>query len=607
MPDDITRIPFTVGEDGANDVLTVVDKTSDSDASKSLVSPDNNNQLSITKGFPKSEAPLYKTNGPHGPNQFEKDGGFKIKTIDHFREPIDPALNEPQTVKFLVKDTKYHFTRDVQQNIANKEKEIPMVRPDENVGDPVVFSGATTHINPTNDKTKQEILNSGSLSRYLEEDFHNRELGNYSKPPLSPEHPFHRMNDVNNRQLADEAIYKSYNRTRNPIADIEWRKGFRHIFITRPECYILGINANASGDSNLVDLSKQALYDEDFQSAWKRIPHILRLLSPWYVSGSFPDFPDGSNWNMLFSNRAQGLTVQPSTLSFNEAVGKSVEGFTIMTGGNLESRQGSTIELSFLDTKRLEVFEMARLWMLYIYKRKRGVFLPPYNGYQIENGFIDTSMLSNPTDDTSPTPGLQMGSSATGGISPFYTRYHPYDRALEYCASLYDIVTNETGSKILYWCKYYGIYPTQVSPSLNNDTNAPITEMKTSITFKYHYRLENTNKILVEFNHDAGLTDDIGQLKPGTITESMPFLLRNSYDDPVLKKYIGAAGMFTGSPYIVMLRARPDPLKPDNQIYEPNLRFMNINDIKLDGNLNMNLTNVKIDQDVNNIVAYKQL
>ena len=607
MPDniDLTRIPFTVGVDGgANDVMTVVDKTTET-TDGSLISPTENRQLGITKGYPKSEAPLYKTNGPHGPNQFAKEGGFYIKTIDHIRDPIEPHDNEPQKVKFLVRKPAYHFTRDVQQNISNKENQMAMVRPEEHINDPMVFSGSTTHINPTGDKDKQDIINSGSLSKYLEEDFHNKELGNYAKPPLSPIHPFFRMNDINNQQLADQSLYNSYNRTRIPIADAEWRKGFRYIFITRPECYILGLNGNNDTNKDRVDISEQAEFDEDFQSAWSRIPHILRILSPWYVSGSFPNFPEGSNWNMLFSNRAQGLSVQPSTLSFNENVSKSIEGFTVSPGAHVESRQGSTIELNFLETKRLEVYEMARLWMLYIYKRKKGIFIPPYNGYQIKNGFIDTSLLSNPTDDESPTPGLQMSSGADGSISPYYTRFHPYDRALEYCASLYDIITNEAGTKILYWCKYYGIYPTQASPALANEENNAMTKMNTTITFKYHYRLENTNKILVEFNHDAGLTDDIGRIKPGVVTNSMPFLLRNSYDDPIMKKYVGASGMFTGSPYIVMMKSRPDPLKPDKTILEPNLRFMNINDLKLDGNLNMNITNVDIDQKRSNVIAYK--
>ena len=140
---------------------------------------------------------------------------------------------------------------------------------------------------------------------------------------------------------------------------------------------------------NHDDLCEQAYYDEDFNSAFTRMPHIIKLLSPWYVSGSFPQKSAfNSNWNFLMSNRVQGLSVAPTSLTINESVSKSSEGFTITPAMHVESRQGSTIELQFRDTKYLEVYETARLWMLYMYKRKKGIFAPPYNGYERVNGYI---------------------------------------------------------------------------------------------------------------------------------------------------------------------------------------------------------------------------
>ena len=139
---------------------------------------------------------------------------------------------------------------------------------------------------------------------------------------------------------------------------------------------------------------------------------------------------------------------------------------------------------------------------------------------------------------------------------------------------------------------------------MNNENNAAITDMTTSITFKYHYRLENVNKTLVEFNHDAGLTDDIGRVKESITSDSMAFLLRNEYDNPVMPKYIGASGMFTGSPYIVMQLSEPDPLNKANQILVPNLRFMKVPDNDLDGRINLGITNDVIDKPTTNVVGY---
>lgn len=532
-------------------------------------------------------------------NTITRDGKIisaqQITPKAHTLRPLDvlPAEGKPLNSADFFVPKQAHFTRDVPQHLGG-ENTSSYVNEEESVertgypngsseGKQVgVFSGATTNINPHNDPVKNELIQNGGISRYLEETAREKELGTYLMPPISPVHPFTRLNNKYNPYTANEAILKTYNRTKLPVADIEWRKGFRHIFITRPECYLM---YNSGGQMGLCD---QAFYDEDFASAVTRMPHIIRMLSPWYVSGSFSNNGLDENWNFLLSNRVQGMTATALNLTINENVGKSLEGFTVTPAMHLEGRQGSTLDLTFRDTKTLEIFETARLWMLYMYKRKKGIFIPPYNGYQKTNAF-----MKDIAEGGSPLSGTQ------------YTRFHPYDRALEYCASLYDIVTNESGTKILYWCKYYGIYPTSVTPNLTNDSNSAITEMTTSVTFKYHYKVENTNKILVEFNHDAGLTDDVGSIKEGKVTNSMPFLLRDVYDDPVMPKYIGASGMFTGSPYVVMALSQPDPLNKSTMITVPNLRFMNITDLDLDGKLNLGITNTKIDQPTKNVVAYK--
>lgn len=538
--------------------------------------------------YPKSKQP-----------PFVRGRGGTIKKEDHTLKPVDVEPNRRALLSnqdfFIRKDA--HFIRDVNQTLSG-ENQSTFVNNDEAVErtgyvpspsgtdvakDVAVFSGATTNFNPHNDPVTAEMAGNGGMSEYYEKGTGKKDMGTYIKPPISPMQPFTRMNsdEPGGHHTADEAIFTTYNRTKLPIADVAWRKGFRHIFITRPECYLM------YRQNGVVGLCDQTSNDEDFSSAYTRMPHIVKLLSPWYVSGSYPINSTTSNWNFLFSNSVQGLSVAASTLSINENVTKSIEGFTITPAMHLESRQGSSIDLSFKDTKNLEVYEMARLWMLYMYKRKKGIFLPPYNGYKQHNGFIENV----------PEEGKNLKGAE-------YTHYHPYDRALEYCASLYDIVTNESGTKILYWCKYYGIYPTAVTPSLSNEANGPITDASTSITFKYHYRVENRNNILVEFNHDAGLTDDIGRINTDVTTNSLSFLLRNEYDNKVMPKYIGAAGMFTGSPYIVMARSQPDPLDKSNIIVVPNLRFMNLQGLDIDGRINLGITNTDIDINARNVVAY---
>ena len=522
--------------------------------------------------------------------------------------------------EFFIKNKEDHFIKDVPQGIgdggssnpgepfADEDQTVtrmgyPNGKENEEAKKLGVFSGSTTNVNARGSETAAEILKKATYGAY-EYDRIKKQTTDL-RPPISPEYNTYRMNDkgTDETYVAQQSLFNAYNRTRIPIADQEWRKGFRYIFFTRPECYLM------YREGGITDICNQAFYDEDFASAYTRMPHIIKLLSPWYITGSYPTVStqlsslvqdsgqEGANWNFLFSNRVHGISVNGTSMSISDTIGKSIEGYTVTPAKFVETRQGSTVDLTFTDTKNLEVYEMARLWMLYMYKRQKGIFLPPYNGYAKDNNFrVSNGATMDKLDG--PLSGVQ------------YTRMHPYDRALEYCASLYDIVTDETGSKILYWCKYYGIYPTEATPSLGTDDTGPITQVNTTISFKYHYKLENNNKTLVEFNHDAGLTDDVGKINVEAVTSSLPFMIRNDdIHDPsgnkILPKYIGAAGMFTGSPYVVMVKSRPDPLDQDKLIVAPSLRFMNVPIKKLDRQLNMDITDTLIDQLTHSVVAYQ--
>lgn len=509
----------------------------------------------------------YEGYGPQRPNESEKT----LTPEDHSRY-ISDTTNKIKNDYFFINDCSRHFTRDVNDNSL---KDMPVTYEYNNNTVPV-FSGSTTHINPTNDPDKQSIIDTGLENNEIKK---TRSIDNpYGLPPISPIHPFTRMDPY----IAQVSNLTTYNRTKLPVADLEFRKGFRHIFITRPECYIMARNPNGLNPI----LSEQAESDEDFSSCWSRMPHILNLLSPIYVTGSFSQNGINSNWNYLLSNRVMGMSVPTTSLSVNEELTKSVEGFTVVTPRHLESIQGSTLDLKFRDTKNMEIYEMIKMWMLYMYKRHKGIFAPPYNGYQYRNGFMKV-----------PETGTSLNNSII---------YHPYDRAEEYCASLFDIITNESMTKVIYWCKYYGIYPVSVSPeSLNNDNNSPITEANISAQFRYHYRLEGVNKTLVEFNYNAGITDDMGRLRDDikSIDASYPFLVKDNPEDIINGKYIGGAGMFTGSPYIILGESQNDPLNKNDKIISPYLQFMSIDDRKINSMVNLDIVNSR--RETNGIIGIK--
>lgn len=430
------------------------------------------------------------------------------------------------------------------------------------------YRGSVTPVNPENDPEKAYILKNGLENADKRNATFAADSSSEAQAspgtPTSPLHPF-------TRSYADRshsAIVTMYNRTRIPIADIEHRKAFRYIFITRPECYLLGYD---NGD---VRLSVQANKDEDMQTSWCRMPHVIRALSPVYVAPS-PGSPIYANWNYLLCNRVMSMTTSGQTLSVTDSVTKGVRGATVTPGKLMTSNLGNTIELTFRDTKYMDVYEMLRIWMMYIHKRHTGQFFPPYDGYQYLNSGFSTGVARE--------------------------HMHPYDRALEYCASIYDIITNETGTKILYWCKYYGVYPTSANTSILSNENASsiTTEARVNAQFLYQYKQENVFRNLVEFNFNAGIFDNMGVLRSDmqSFMNEVPFLYRENYEggtkytSNVLRNYIGAASMFTGSPYIVSeYSGDHDPWKWDDiGLVQSNLCFLPAHNVNVQTAAKMNL------------------
>lgn len=398
------------------------------------------------------------------------------------------------------------------------------------------FRGAMTEINPEGEfnEEKNIVLKQGveSYDRWIAKQENDTSDESLASPltPTSPLHPFTRVHP--NR--AHHAIVSSYNRTRLPISDIEHRKAFQYIFISRPECYLM-----SSGDQ----LCMQAMQDEDINAVFYRMPYVIRALSPVYITGNGSSMgPAYANWNYLLSNRVINFSSPGgNTLSVVDSMTKAVRGATVTPGKLLTSQNGGSLEITFRDTKYMDVYEMLRAWMWYIHKRKIGKFFPPFNGYQYSNNFIASGKIPNTS----------------------FNMIHPYDRALEYCCSLWNVITDESGMNILYWCKYYGLFPTQASSSIiggGSHGSAINNEATVSAQFQYQYKRENVFKNLVEFNFNAGIVDQLGNARSDVVSylqNALSYLNRQDGEggsgdtSNVLLNYGGASSLFTGSPYII--------------------------------------------------------
>ena len=440
------------------------------------------------------------------------------------------------------------------------------------------FSGAMTLVNPYDDKEKQDIMDRGLGEVVDDEAKEDENGGSNAVAPVSPLSPFTR---VDNPNIARYATIASYNRTHIPVADVEVRNTHRHIFISRPECYICCVGGG---------LSDQCMHDMDFASMYARMPYILELLSPCYVTKSFTsDGLKNSNWNFLLSNRI--ISMDNVNMQLNTIKGSaSYQGATTMIPTYANIYEPGTLNLTFRETKNLEVGEMLRMWMLYISNRHRGIFSPPYNGYQKVNGFVSPAKAD--TDVRTPI-------------------LHPYDRAIEFPCTIFDIITNESDTRILNMVTYLGAHPINLTRPLTNENNGAITNINITASFQYQGRIENTNASYAHFNYNSGIINAIGGLAENVTQESLSFLLKDSNRIRpevlnMLGDYAGPAGMFTGSPYIVVGATQRNPVPGSGNgsafMYTPYLKFMPLNVDVLNKQMNMGINSI-ITQKSGTIVA----
>ena len=513
-----------------------------------------------------------------GNTDYYKGITTKIDNTEFFSTPLEHFIYDPNDVRLQKEEYKTYPVKDPKD--ANS---IPKIKK---------FSGATTLLNSENNAEKAGMLK--DLESYDKEYLQRLVSGSIKEAPLSALRPFTNMDP----KIAHNAIFASYNRTLLPVADVEFRKAYKTVMFSRPECYIMSITGKPS---------QQVENDVEFMSTYSRLPHLLQLLSPSYLDPStdtsasiFSPNDLKSNWNYLLSNRLLSFNDDMKTsIGVVDNTMKSIEGHTVTPGRTLESVQGGTIQITFRETKNLEVYEFLRLWMLYIHKIRKGIFSPSYNGYQYQNSF------------------LPIANSAVAYSTMPCIIYHPYDRALDYTASIFEIITNETMSKIIGWQKWYGIFPVEATLNGLGESLAVTGELTVSATFRYQKKEPNSNRTIIEFNYNAGMCDDLGR-----VSDRKFYQVRNcvnaekpnkgSGDSRVnqfaIPRY-GATDMFTGTPYIVYGKTQNNPVGNDHSTLTPYLKFTGVNreNVNLVGVANASLVSPLIEGDIESVISTEDI
>ena len=273
-----------------------------------------------------------------------------------------------------------------------------------------------------------------------------------------------------------------YNRFKLPTANDAFQKGFAHVFFTRPDCNVL----NPGG----TELSSSFAADPEFYYAWQNNPDLVKQLAL--------DNGQSHHFMLSLSNKAASFSLKDEQINA-DTYGKTLKGWQIAYGrNNVESKSSDRFTVKFDDDRSLHIYMLHRLWVDYISDVYQGKKAP----------------------------------------KPEYIR----ERMLDYAASCYYIITAEDGETIIFWSKYYGVFPTTIpSTQYGWASENVIRNPELDIEYQYSFKEDMNPEALTEFNINAGVKG-------------------NQTYVPTFDPKLGHSGTtWVGAPYIELVTNNTDP------------------------------------------------
>lgn len=314
--------------------------------------------------------------------------------------------------------------------------------------------------------------------------------------------------------LAKTMRYFLYNRFKSPDINLAHNKSFTHVFFTRPDLNILEVAGRPT-------IAAQCKHHTEASMIWLRNPSLFKLLVDRKRS------MDSNNFNMLLSNSVTSFGFDDENLTYLEA-GRSWGEHAIQYGDSYSGRTAGEFSVNFTDDKEYSIINLLKLWLTYIDNVSRGAWLPSYNLFGRSNI-----------------------------VSKDKTGSHVYTKTLDYAASAYVFKVAEDGSDILYWTKYYGVFPINTGASALSWElgQSPGDAPKLNIRFRYSYKRDMSPVALLEFNHNANVT----QFSTGG---AVP------YERPWSDAYNHSNRPYVGTPFIQIKIPRGTPVLEPNKVHE---------------------------------------
>lgn len=243
------------------------------------------------------------------------------------------------------------------------------------------------------------------------------------------------------------SFFNKFNRFKVTYPDLTLDKTFAYVFITRPDLNIL------EGSSKGASLHSQVANDPTCYYIKNVSPDILTSLTKNH--SSLHDF------NTFLCNHASSFEISDEFIKTGE-MGETLTGHKLAFGkNNIDSKTAGSFNISYTDDKDLNIYMMHKLWIDYISKVYRGE-------WKSKRDYIANKIL-------------------------------------DYATSVYYILCGPDGESILFWSKYYGVFPTNTPSSVlswskGNIVNNP----EYSITYQYSFKEDFNPLALAEFNVNSG-------------------------------------------------------------------------------------------------------
>ena len=281
-----------------------------------------------------------------------------------------------------------------------------------------------------------------------------------------------------------------YNRFKLPTPDSILQKSFAHVFFVRPQCNIKMSASQNKMDEESKDNSAVA-NNPNFMYAASNAPQIVQELS-------YDCMNQSSDFSFILSNAAVSFSLNDEYIN-TDTYGTGYTGYKVSYGKHgVESRTAGEFNVSFQDDRNMDIYHLIKLWTSYIDGCYTGTFRPK-----------SQTIL---------------------------------DHILDYTGAVYYILTAEDGETILFWSKYYGVYPSTIpSNQYSWSAGTLLSNITLDVKFNYSWKEDYDIAAIAEFNYNSHLENAIRSTNGSNTVDMVP----------TYNKSLGTAGRtWVGAPFI---------------------------------------------------------